>query len=98
MISRDASHTSRLKRLVHMWIAAAIVLVVSIGETAAQPKPGETTTQPKQILLLQPFGPNFEFNGHMAQGNPQRTESTVALATGHSGTVPRHGSEWRRRY
>ena len=60
MISRDASHTSRLKRLVHMWIAATIVLVVSISETAAHPKSGETTTRPKQILFLQSFGPNFE--------------------------------------
>jgi hypothetical protein len=30
-----APRTSRLKRLVHMWIAAAVVLLVSIGETAA---------------------------------------------------------------
>ena len=60
MTSISTSHTSRLKRLVHMWIAATIVLIVSIGETAAQPKSGETTTQPKQILFLQSFGPNFE--------------------------------------
>ena len=60
MISRDASHTSRLKRLVHMWVAAAVVLVVSNCETAAQPKSGETAVQPKQILFLHPYGQNFE--------------------------------------
>ena len=43
-----------------MWVAAAVVLVVSIGETAAQPKSGETAAQPKKILLLHTFGPNFE--------------------------------------
>ena len=55
-----ASRTSWLKRLVYMWIAAAVVLVVSIGETAAQPKSGETAAQPKKILVLHSFGPNFE--------------------------------------
>ena len=55
-----ASRTSWLKRLVFMWVAAAVVLLVSIGETAAQPKSGETAAQPKKILLLHTFGPNFE--------------------------------------
>ena len=55
-----ASRTSWLKRLVNMWIAAAVVLVVSIGGTAAQPKSGETAAQPKKILVLHSFGPNFE--------------------------------------
>ena len=55
-----ASRTSRLKRLVYMWIAAAVVLLVSIGGTAAQPKSGETAAQPKKILFLHSFGPNFE--------------------------------------
>ena len=54
-----ASRTSRLKRLVHMWVAAAVVLVVSIGETAAQPKSGETAAQPKKILFLHSYGQNF---------------------------------------
>ena len=44
-----ASRTSWLKRLVYMWIAAAVVLLVSIGGTAAQPKSGETAAQPKKI-------------------------------------------------
>ena len=55
-----ASRASWLKRLACMWVAAVVVLVVSIGETAAQPKSGETAAQPKKILLLHSFGPNFE--------------------------------------
>ena len=54
-----ASCASWLKRLVCLWIAV-VVLVVSVGETAAQPKSGETAAQPKKILLLHTFGPNFE--------------------------------------
>ena len=42
MTSISGSRTSWLKRLVYMWIAAAVVLVVSIGETAAQPKSGRS--------------------------------------------------------
>ena len=30
--------TLRMKRLVNMWIAAAVILLISIGATAAQPK------------------------------------------------------------
>jgi signal transduction histidine kinase len=55
-----ASRTSWLKRLVYMWVAATVVLVVSIGETAAQLKSGETAGQPKKILFLHSFGPNFQ--------------------------------------
>jgi signal transduction histidine kinase len=40
-----------------MWVAAVVVLVVSIGEIAAHPN---TAGQPKKILLLHTFGPNFE--------------------------------------
>ena len=54
------SRASWLKRLVYMWVAAAVVLVASIGETDAQVKSGETTGQPKRIRLLHTFGPNFE--------------------------------------
>ena len=43
-----------------MWVAAAIVLVVSIGESAAQAKSGETADQPKKILFVHSFGPNFQ--------------------------------------
>jgi signal transduction histidine kinase len=46
-----AACTSWLKRLVHMWIAAAVVLLVSIGETAAQPK---------KIVVLHSYDRNFE--------------------------------------
>jgi signal transduction histidine kinase/predicted RNA-binding Zn ribbon-like protein len=55
-----ASRTSWLKRLVYMWVAAAVVLVVSIGETSAQAKSGETAAQPKKILFLHSFGLNFQ--------------------------------------
>jgi signal transduction histidine kinase len=55
-----ASRTSRLKRLPYMWVAAAVVLLVSIGETAAQPKSGETAAQPKKIVLLHSYDRNFE--------------------------------------
>ena len=55
-----ASQTSWLKRLVSMWIAAAVVLVVSIGGTAAQPKSGEPAAQPKKILFLHSYGQNFQ--------------------------------------
>jgi hypothetical protein len=41
-------------------VAAVVVLVVSIGGTTAQPQSGETAAQPKKILLLHTFGPNFE--------------------------------------
>ena len=57
---RAALHTSSRKRLVHMWIAAAVALVASTGGTSAQPKSGETVAQPKKIILLHTFGPNFE--------------------------------------
>jgi len=60
MISITASRTSWLKRRVCVWIAAVVVLVVSIGGTTAQPQSGETAAQPKKILLLHTFGPNFE--------------------------------------
>jgi hypothetical protein len=55
-----ASRTSWLKQLVYMWVAAAVLLMVSIGGTAAQPKSGETAARPKKILFLHTFGPNFE--------------------------------------
>ena len=43
--------TLRMKRLVYMWFVAAVIVVVSIGET---------TAQPKNILFLHSFGPNFQ--------------------------------------
>ena len=55
-----ASRTSWLKRFIHMWIAAAVVLVVSNGETVAQDKSGEAAAQPKKILFLYSFGPSFQ--------------------------------------
>jgi signal transduction histidine kinase len=50
----------RMKRLVNTWVAAAVVLVVSIGETAAQDKSGEAKPQPKQILFLYSYGSNIQ--------------------------------------
>ncbi len=44
-----ASRTLRMKRLVYVWIATAVVLLVSIGEATAQPKSGETAAQPKTV-------------------------------------------------
>jgi len=55
-----AVRTSRLKRLADVWGAVAVVLLVSIGGTAAQPKSGETAAQPKKLLFLHSFGPNFQ--------------------------------------
>ena len=51
------SRTSWLKPLTYIWLAAAIVLGILIGETAASPK---FAVQPKQILFLHSFGPNFQ--------------------------------------
>src|SRR5258705_11587649 len=56
----DVSRTSWLQRLVYMWGAAAVALVVSIGGAAAQPKSGETAAQPKKILFLHSFCPKFQ--------------------------------------
>jgi signal transduction histidine kinase len=55
-----ASRTLMMKRLVNTWVAAAVVLVVSIGETAAQDRLGEAAAQPKKILFLYSFGPSFQ--------------------------------------
>lgn len=52
--------TLRMKRLVNMWNAAAVILLVSIGGSAAQPKSGEPAAQPKTILFIDSFGPNFQ--------------------------------------
>ena len=49
-----------MKRLVNMWIAAAVILLISIGETAAQPKSGEPAAQPKRIMVLHSYGQNFQ--------------------------------------
>ena len=49
-----------MKRLVDLWIAAAFVLLISIGETVAQPKSGEAAVQPKRIMILYSYGQNFQ--------------------------------------
>ena len=55
-----ASCTSWLKRLVYMWVAAAVVFAVSIGAAAAQSKAGEVAAQPKTILFLHSYGLNVQ--------------------------------------
>jgi signal transduction histidine kinase len=50
----------RMKRLVSMWIAAAVIVFISVGETAAQPASGETAVQPKRIVVLHSYGLNFQ--------------------------------------
>ena len=50
----------RMKRLVNIWIAAAVILLISIGGTAAQPKSGEPAAQPKRIVVLYSYGQNFQ--------------------------------------
>ena len=52
--------TSRLTRLVQVWVTTVVVLVISIGETSAQPKPGVPAAQPKKILFLHSYGQNFQ--------------------------------------
>jgi signal transduction histidine kinase len=47
----DRGRAASLKWLAYVWITAAVVLLASIGGTAAQPK---------QVLLLHTFGPSFE--------------------------------------
>ena len=51
------SRTLRTKRLVYVWVAAAVVLVVSIGDIAAQPKSNEAVArfEPKKILVLHSY-------------------------------------------
>jgi signal transduction histidine kinase/ABC-type uncharacterized transport system substrate-binding protein len=55
-----ASGTSKVRPLVHLWIAAALVLLTSIGETAAQPKSGEPALEPKRIMILYSYGQTFQ--------------------------------------
>jgi signal transduction histidine kinase len=52
--------TIRLTWIVCLGTAVAFLLIFSIGITAAEPKSGEITAQPKKILILHTFGPNFE--------------------------------------
>ena len=51
---------SSVKRIGYMWVAAAVVFAVSIGAAAAQSKSGEAAAQPKNILFLHSYGPNFQ--------------------------------------
>ena len=51
MNSKAVSRTSRLKRLVYVWAAAAVVLAVSVGEA---------TAQPRKIAIIHSYSQNFE--------------------------------------
>lgn len=50
----------RLEFIAGLVWAAVAVLVVSIGETSAQPKSSETAAQPKTILFLHSYGLNVQ--------------------------------------
>src|SRR4051794_1270960 len=54
------ARTLHFYRMVFLFVAVAIVLVFSVGGTAAQPKSGNTPAEPKRLLILHTFGPNFE--------------------------------------
>jgi ABC-type uncharacterized transport system substrate-binding protein len=81
----DASRASWLKRLVYMGAAAAVALVVSIGETAAQTK---------KIVVLHSFDRNFgpgaewsrEIRNELSRQSPWRLEiQEQSLATPQDG-------------
>jgi hypothetical protein len=55
-----AWRTLRMRRLVNLWVAAVVVLVVSICETAAQPRSNEAAARPKKIVILHSYGENFQ--------------------------------------
>src|SRR5918993_1785068 len=50
----------KMKRLVSLWIAIAINLLISLGGSAAQPQSGEPAAQPKRIVVLYSYGQNFQ--------------------------------------
>ena len=53
------SGTHRTKRPINGWIAVAVILLTSIGGTAAQTNSGDPAAQPKEILILYSYGQNF---------------------------------------
>ena len=55
-----ASCKSRVQRLATNWIAAVIILVLSVGGAAAQPQSGEPAAQPKRVAVLYSYGQNFQ--------------------------------------
>jgi signal transduction histidine kinase len=52
--------TMRMRRLVNIWIVAAISLLISIGAVAAQATSGEPAAQAKRIVVLYSYGQNFQ--------------------------------------
>jgi len=63
----------RMEYIAGLAWAAAVVLVVFIGETAAQTKSDQTDPQPKKILFLLSYGQNFQ------QGDPWSREIRIEL-------------------
>ncbi|MPR08636.1 sensor histidine kinase [Microvirga tunisiensis] len=49
-----------MERLINLWIAVAVILLISIGGGVAQPQPGEPAAQPKRIVVLYSYGQNFQ--------------------------------------
>ena len=80
--------TMRMRRLVNIWIVAAISLLISIGAVAAQATSGEPAAQAKRIVVLYSYGQNFQAWATLGQRDPQRTEPPFALAAGHSKNTP----------
>jgi len=66
----SVSRILRTKRLVYVWVAAAFVLVVSIGEAAAQPK---------QVVVLHSYGQNFQGRWSRAIHNELNRQSPWPL-------------------
>ena len=55
-----ASFKSRMQRPATNWIAAVIILVLSVGGAAAQPQLDEPAAQPKRVVVLYSYGQNFQ--------------------------------------
>ena len=97
MNSIPATRTSHgLQRLVYIWVAAAVVLFVSVGETAAQPKSGDPAAQPKKLLILHTFGPNFEQGAAWSREIQRELNEQSPWPLNIQEQIPRHGSGWRQ--
>jgi signal transduction histidine kinase len=50
----------RLMRLANIWIAAAVILWISLDAAVAQPKSDEAPAHPKRIVVLYSYGQQFQ--------------------------------------
>src|SRR5918993_5417713 len=50
----------KMKRLVSLWIAIAVSLLISLGGSAAQPQSDDPAAQPKRIVVLYSYGQHFQ--------------------------------------